>query len=223
MRTRTLLGAAAAVCLVAALVCFSEAWRSAAGPRHLVPFQPARVAVHAARTGLPLSNRPLSNRLPRQVPAVALASTSPPVRVTIPAVGLSARLVPVGLNRARQIDMPVPSVAGWYRPALPMQNLGAAGPLVLTGHVDTYKGPAVFYRLTGVRRGDKVEVVRANGSRSSFIISRVTVVRKTTFPSNAVFNPTTKPAIRLITCTGFFDVNTGHYVDSLIAWGKPAT
>jgi hypothetical protein len=223
MRTRTLLGAAAAVCLVAALVCFSEAWRSAAGPRHLVPFQPARVAVHAARTGLPLSNRPLSNRLPRQVPAVALASTSPPVRVTIPAVGLSTRLVPVGLNRARQIEMPSPFVAGWYRSGLPVRKLGAAGPVVLVGHVDTYKGPAVFYRLTGVRRGDKVEVVRADGSRARFVITRVTVVMKSTFPLSAVFDPTAKASIRLITCTGFFDTATGHYVDSLIAWGRPAT
>lgn len=74
-----------------------------------------------------------------------------------------------------------------------------------------------------MRRGDKVEVVRADGSRSGFIISRVTVVEKTTFPFNAVFRPTANAAIRLITCTGFFDTHTGHYVDSLIAWGKPAT
>lgn len=218
MRTRTLLGAVAVVCLLAAVACFTEAWRATAGFRHLVPFHPNRVAAQS------LSNRPLLSRPPPpSAPARVLANASPPVRVSIPAVGLSARLVPVGLNQGRQIEMPPPSVAGWYRPALAVQSLGAAGPLVLVGHVDTYIGPAVFYRLTGVRRGNKVEVVRANGSQATFIISRVTVVKKTTFPLNAVFRPTAKPAIRLITCTGFFDTQTGHYVDSLIAWGKPAT
>jgi hypothetical protein len=54
------------------------------------------------------------------------------------------------------------------------------------GHVDTYQGPAVFYRLTGVRRGDEVQVVRADGSRSTFVITKVTVVQKAVFPCNAV-------------------------------------
>jgi sortase (surface protein transpeptidase) len=95
--------------------------------------------------------------------------------------------------------------------------------MVLVGHVDTYRGPAVFYRLTGVRRGDRVHVVRADGSLATFVISKITIVRKTAFPSNAVFRPTANPAIRLITCTGFFDTQTRHYIDSLVLWGKPAT
>lgn len=116
--------------------------------------------------------------------------------------------------------MPTPSLAGWYSlgPAP-----GALGPAVLVGHVDTYKGPAVFYRLTGVRPGDRVQVARADGSRSSFIITKVTVVGKTAFPAKAVFGPTANAAIRLITCTGPFNPASRHYVDSLIAWGKPAT
>jgi sortase (surface protein transpeptidase) len=137
----------------------------------------------------------------------------------IPAIGLSTRIVPVGLDSAGQMQMPAPSVAGWYRlgPAP-----GAMGPAVIAGHVDTYKGPAVFYPLTGIRRGDAVHVVRADGSRSDFVISKVTVVRKTTFPSHAVFGPSAKADIRLITCTGTFDTNTLNYLDSLIAWGHLA-
>jgi len=204
------------VCLVAALACFAEAWRANTGFRHLVPFNPA------AATARPL-NRPLPDSSLPPVSADVLASASPPVRVDIPAVGLSARVVPVTLNRARQIEMLSTSVAGWYRPRLAVRSLGAAGPIVLVGHVDTYLGPAVFYRLTGVRRGEKVEVVRADGSRATFIISKITIVRKAAFPLKAVFRPTAEPAIRLITCAGFFDTSTRHYVDSLIVWGKPAT
>jgi sortase (surface protein transpeptidase) len=118
------------------------------------------------------------------------------------------------------MEMPPTAVAGWYRlgPAP-----GAIGPAVIVGHVDTYKGPAVFYRLTAVRAGDEVDIVRADGTRSRFVISAVTVVQKAVFPSAAVFGPTPTATLRLITCTGTFDLRSRHYVDSLIAWGVAVT
>ncbi len=136
--------------------------------------------------------------------------------VAIPAVGLSAQVVPIGVNAVGQIEMPAPVVAGWYRlgPAP-----GAVGPAVIVGHVDTYQGAAVFYRLTGVRTGEQIDVLRADGSQARFVISRVTEVKKTAFPSTAVFGPTSGPTIRLITCTGPFNPTSRHYVDSLIVWG----
>jgi sortase (surface protein transpeptidase) len=138
------------------------------------------------------------------------------VSLDIPAVGLSAPIVPVGLDGQGEIDVPAPSVAGWYRlgPAP-----GATGPAVIVGHVDTYTGPAVFYRLTAVRTGEEVDVVRADGSRARFVITAVTQVNKSAFPSQAVFGPTGGSTIRLITCDGPFNPRSHHYVDSLIAWG----
>jgi sortase (surface protein transpeptidase) len=112
--------------------------------------------------------------------------------------------------------MPAPALAGWYRrgPAP-----GAVGPAVIVGHVDTYQGAAVFYRLTGVRTGEDIDVLRADGSHARFVISGVTEVKKTAFPSTAVFGPTSGATIRLITCTGPFNPTSRHYVDSLIVWG----
>ena len=149
----------------------------------------------------------------------AEVEAAPPVTVSIPAVGLSARIVPVGLTSNGQMQMPDPSVAGWYRlgPAP-----GAVGPAVIVGHVDTIRGPGVFYRLTAIRAGDEVDVVRADGSHTRFVISGVTVVKKSGFPTNAVYAPTPSAAIRLITCTGDFDPSIHHYLDSLIAWGVAA-
>jgi hypothetical protein len=62
--------------------------------------------------------------------------------------------------------------------------------------------------------------MRADGTRASFIISKVTIVKKTAFPTQEVFGPTGNAAIRLITCTGPFNTTTRSYVDSLIAWGN---
>ena len=138
------------------------------------------------------------------------------MRVAIPAIGLSASVVPVGLDGTGHMQMPEPSVAGWYRPGTAP---GVRGPAVLVGHVDSDHGPAVFYRLSGVRLGEKVQVVRADGSTSTYTIGKITVVSKTDFPSQAVFARTRRATIRLITCTGPFDTDTSGYGDSLIVWG----
>ncbi len=203
MRNKALV-ALAAVCLAASAGSLVKAW-STVGSRHLLPAQVTRIA-QAPASSLRSANPP---------PAIH-RSAATPVMVSIPAVGLSARVVPVGLSETGQVAVPNPSVAGWYRlgPAP-----GAEGPAVLVGHVDTVDGPAAFYRLTAIRIGDVVLVIRADGSRARFVISRVTVVKKTAFPTRAVFGPTSGADIRLITCTGQFDPSSHHYVDSLIAWG----
>jgi hypothetical protein len=195
-------------CLIAAAGCFAMAWRSA-GHRHLVQFvapASARPAdMSTASTGGP------PRRLARTV------RISRPVKVGIPAIGLSAHVVPIGLDRSGHLRMPRPSLAGWYRPGT---DPGGRGPAVLVGHVDSYRGPAIFYRLSGARVGETVHVERADGSRSDFTITKISVVSKTDFPSQAVFAHTRRATIRLITCTGSFDTDTSSYTDSLIIWGQ---
>lgn len=202
MPPRPVLGAVALVCLVLAVGCFTTAWRSA-GHRHLVAFS----------APVPLTDGPTSASSAPPAPV----RTSRPVRIAVPAVALSARVVPVGLSRSGRLEMPPPSAAGWYRrgsgPAEP-------GPAVLVGHVDSHDGPAVFYRLSGVRVGDAVELTRADGSTSRFAISRITVVSRADFPTRAVYGPNARADLRLITCTGAFDASTG-YADSLIIWAHP--
>src|SRR3954469_6635226 len=205
MWTRRFLGALTGACLMIALGCFALVWRNA-GERHLVPFA----------SPIPGESAPASASLPMGPPGTRDVRARPLVKVSIPAVGLSARVVPVGLTNTGHIDMPHPSVVGWYRPGLPAD--AASRPAVLIGHVDSQHGPAVFYRLSGVRPGETVNVLRADGSRSRFVISKVTVVSKVNFPTQAVFGPTRRAVIRLITCTGPFDADSG-YADSLIVWG----
>src|SRR5690349_6945174 len=103
MTRNRLLAAVSVVCLVVALGCFGMAWRTV-GHRHLVPFA-ASSSAGQGFVGL-LNRAARGSRPPR---------SSPPVRVDIPAVGLSARVVPVGLTTTGQMEMPQPSTAGWYR------------------------------------------------------------------------------------------------------------
>jgi len=205
MRIKPLLGAVSVACLVAAVGCFAMAERSE--DRHLASFTaPASIGLSGTTTS------PAREPSHRRGEA---ARISPPVRVAIPAIGLSAPVLPVGLDNAGHLKMPLHSVAGWYRSGTAP---GVPRPAVLVGHVDSRHGPAVFYGLSGVGLGEKVQVQRADGSTSDFTIGRITVVSKADFPSRAVFARTGRATIRLITCTGRFDTDNG-YVDSLIVWG----
>ena len=79
---------------------------------------------------------------------------SPPVRLEIPAIGVSSPLVRLGLNRDGTMQVPADfQVAGWFTGA---PQPGQLGPAVIAGHVDSHTGPAVFYRLRDLRPDDQV-------------------------------------------------------------------
>jgi len=88
---------------------------------------------------------------------------------------------------------------------------------VLLGHVDSAKGgPSVFFRLGGLRTGDRVMVTRADRSTVVFVVDSVARYPKSEFPTALVYGNTTSPALRLITCGGTFDRRTGHYKDNIV-------
>jgi hypothetical protein len=83
-----------------------------------------------------------------------------PQAVLIGKIGVAAPLIRLGLDRNRRMEVPKDfSVAGWYTGG---PRPGEVGPAVIAGHVDSKRGPAVFYRLGELRKGDRV-VVRYRG------------------------------------------------------------
>jgi sortase (surface protein transpeptidase) len=109
------------------------------------------------------------------------------------------------------------ATAGWFAggPAP-----GADGPAVIAGHLDSRDGPGVFAALPRVAVGAAVQVARADGTRADFVVTAVQQVRKTAFPTNAVYGPVAGPELRLITCGGAFDHRTGHYVDNVVVYAR---
>jgi sortase (surface protein transpeptidase) len=141
-----------------------------------------------------------------------------PVRVRIAAIGVDTPLIPLGLDANRALEVPERfDVAGWwsggYRP-------GEPGPAVIAGHVDSKTGPAVFYRLGKLERGDAVTVERRDGSAVRFTVRAVRHYAKRAFPTRQVYGPTPRPTLRLITCSGDFDRSTGHYIDNTVVYAE---
>ena len=139
-----------------------------------------------------------------------------PVRVRIDAIGASAAVDPLGLNRDGSLAVPKDfNRAGWYTGRPPP---GAIGPAIIVAHVDSKAGPAVFYRLDELKPGDEVTITRADGSNVVFVVDRLEQHPKNAFPTAAVYEPTPDATLRLITCGGTFDRASRHYRDNIIAF-----
>jgi sortase (surface protein transpeptidase) len=144
---------------------------------------------------------------------------SVPVHLDIPAIGVSTPLMALGLNADGTIAVPPlghDAPAGWYR-YLPTP--GEVGPAVILGHVDTASdGPAVFYRLRDLRRGDTITVRRLDGGTAVFTVTQVAQYPKLAFPTETVYGAVDHPALRLITCGGTFDPIHRQYRGNVIAY-----
>ncbi|MFE0704041.1 class F sortase [Streptomyces sp. NPDC058872] len=135
---------------------------------------------------------------------------SPPLRVRIPAVRVDAPVTGVGLDAEGWIEAPPPEddrLAGWFTGAV---TPGERGTAVVVGHVDTPSGRAVFYDLGALDRGNRVEVVRADGRTAVFAVYGAEVVPKEGFPAERVYGDAGGPELRLITCGGTFTEENGY-------------
>ncbi len=186
-----------------------------------VPAPPASAAgVTGPRIPGPRLASPAAAPAPGPAAATALPASAA-VAVDIPAIGVHSRLERLGLNPDGSVAVPGSyQQAGWYDGS---GGLGQAGPTVILGHVDSYSGPGVFFRLGALRPGDIVRVRRADGRTETFTITGVRQYPKDRFPTLAVYAPTSIPTIRLITCGGGFDPASGHYLANIIAFGQLAS
>ncbi|MFF8955041.1 class F sortase [Streptomyces sp. NPDC014894] len=141
---------------------------------------------------------------------------APAERVRIPSLGVDAPVMNVGLDAEGWIEAPPPrdpNVAGWYQNGI---SPGQRGTSVIVGHVDNRSGPAVFYGLGSVRRGDRIEVPRLDGSEAVFEVYGVEVFAKDGFPAAQVYGDTGHAELRVITCGGGYSKADGYEANVVV-------
>jgi sortase (surface protein transpeptidase) len=124
----------------------------------------------------------------------------------------------LGLNPDGTVQVPTDfQEPGWYQLGPSPGQLGSA---VILGHVDSYRGPAVFFRLRFLRAGDRVEVSLANGMVARFVVSTVAMYPKSEFPARQVYGSHGYSALQLVTCGGTFDTRTRSYLSNIVAYSS---
>ncbi|MEU8262420.1 class F sortase [Micromonospora sp. NPDC048999] len=162
---------------------------------------------------------PADDAAPNPDTAPAALSRSTPTTISIPAIGVHAEIMSLGLNTDGSIEMPPLAQAmkaGWY-------SLGASpgetGNAVIVGHVDSAKlGPAVFFNLGTLKPGDTISVARDDSSTATFTVNEVKSYPKTDFPTDLVYGSSDKPGLRVVTCGGDFDESSNSYLNNVIAF-----
>ncbi|HEY8471499.1 MAG TPA: class F sortase [Natronosporangium sp.] len=178
------------------------------------PPRPPQPAADAAPPDLgtpPAAAAPAGTRL-------AMAR-SVPVRIKIPAIGVDAKVIPLGVEADGEVEVPpLPRAmdAGWYKYG---PTPGEPGNAVIIGHVDSRKlGPAVFFKLGKVRPGDVIDLLREDGSRARFRVDGVETFPKDRFPAALIYGPSQSAGLRVVTCGGRFDKKAESYRDNVVVF-----
>ena len=175
---------------------------------------------HQHPLAAPVTRHPVPPAAPTKeaaaVPAVPVVARSVPVSLSIPAIGVSVSLSVLGLNPTGTVQVPTDyQQPGWYHLGPSPGQMGSA---VILGHVDTYMGPTVFFRLRTLVAGDKVAVTLADGVVANFQVNAVAMYLKTQFPAQQVYGSRGVSALQLVTCGGTFDTTTHQYLSNVVVY-----
>jgi len=141
---------------------------------------------------------------------------APPAALSIPAIDVRTTLIRLGVTAQGTLQAPSStSVAGWYTGSPRPGDIGSS---IIAGHIDSYLGPGVFFRLRLLRPGNLVYVREADGRVVIFRVNSVRMYPKDHFPTTTVYGPSPDAELRLITCGGVFDRATGSYLSNVVAY-----
>ncbi|CAH1199322.1 hypothetical protein PAECIP111890_01563 [Paenibacillus sp. JJ-223] len=141
-----------------------------------------------------------------------------PVRLCIPSVNLSAPVVPVDVQKDGRLGVPKSSeIAGYFAGGvLP----GEAGNALISGHVDDYKGPGVFYPLKKLKPGAFVLLFDESNRSLVYQVESVESYFTDEAPLDRIFGETSDFRLNLITCTGIYNRAKKEHEQRLIVYTR---
>jgi len=143
-----------------------------------------------------------------------ITNGSPPVRISIPAIGLDTDVMPVATDDDGAMSAPDnPDAVGWYSLG---PGIGIGGNVVLAAHVDWGGRLRAFGRLHSVSEGDSVTIWDASGGAERYVVQSSDWVEAEGAAVEEIFGSREAPTITLITCGGTFDPWSHQYLHRLI-------
>jgi hypothetical protein len=146
----------------------------------------------------------------------------PPVRLSVPALGVDSAVDPVGVEPDGQMTVPAEvDRVGWYRfgPAP-----GGEGSAVIAGHVDSRtQGLGAMAPLRSAAVGDEVVLIDAAGTTTRWRVVSRELIEKQVLPLDRLFTRAGPPRLTLITCGGPFLPEYRSYRDNVVVVAEPVS
>ncbi|SDU76912.1 LPXTG-site transpeptidase (sortase) family protein [Jiangella alkaliphila] len=198
--------------------CADDGSGSAAGSAPS-PAQPTPSTTQPPSTTPPATESPAPAETGPAEPAVPAAlPASRPAVVEIESLGVRREVIDLGLTGDGSMEVPQgPDPIGWYDQS---PTPGESGPSVLAGHLTWNGTDGVFRHLDQLAEGDEVVVTREDGTVARFAVTHVDQYAKDAFPTARVYANTPGPELRLITCAGDLEPESGDYSDNVVVYAR---
>ncbi|TCC53538.1 sortase [Kribbella capetownensis] len=171
------------------------------GTTSAVPTKPSTKAPTPKAT-TPTSTAPKGTApkttLPPEVRSTAPARPGNPVRVSVPSLGVSARVLGIRARGGSLIPPSNPQLVGWWSDGA--QPGAAKGSAIITGHT-VHDGGGAFDDLGRLKAGDAVKVTTGKGTLN-YVVASVKTYRKKALAAAAaqVFDQGVPGRLVLVTC-----------------------
>jgi hypothetical protein len=143
---------------------------------------------------------------------------SQPISLTIADLGIDTSIIVVGQNSDKTMQVPTaPDTTGWYELG---PSPGELGPAIIVGHVDSPKGPAIFWRLRELQTGQIIEIKRSDEKTVSYKVDSVRQFDQDNFPTEDVYGNIDHVGLRLITCGGIYDRDVQRYSHNTVVFAS---
>jgi sortase A len=175
--------------------------------------------VALANAGKPSSAPATVKPTPQAVASYIVPATHPRY-LTIPKLGINARVLPVGLTSSKAIGTPsnVYDTAWYDATSLP----GQSGATLIDGHVSSWTTRGVFYNLKLLVAGDVITLQTGNGDTYNYHVVKVQVYDATEVPVGSLLTPIepNKSGLNLITCTGDVIKGTNSFNQRVVVYAS---
>lgn len=157
--------------------------------------------------------------IPTPTPEATPPSNAPIQRLVIPGIGVDAPVVVLGIDANGAMESPDgPWVVAWYDFSV---RPGFKGNAVFSGHVDYHDvGPAVFWDVRDLKKGDEVRVRLADGTLYRYEVTALNSFEADAAPVKEIVGPTPNEVVTLITCGGTFDSSVRQYSHRVVVRAK---
>jgi sortase (surface protein transpeptidase) len=135
-----------------------------------------------------------------------VAPTLPRI-VTIPKIGVEARVLRLGVKANNELKAPSNIFdAGWYEGSA---KPGEAGAVLLDGHVSGPTRQGVFYKAKTLQAGDRITIERGDGTVFNYRVHSLKTSDADSVDMAAALTSVVagRPGLNLITCAGAVDAS----------------
>jgi len=155
---------------------------------------------------------------PPGVAVQPVSNPTPPVRIAIPALGVSAQVLAEPLGAGGTLEIPPPAEVGWYE-AGPAP--GQTGTTLIAGHIDYDGVNGAFLSLSDLPVGATVTLTTASGGSFAYQVTRRLLLPQSNLAASGLLRDTGPPSLVLMSCGGTFVPAEEGYADNVIVVATP--